>query len=196
MKHIRTVILDDERSACERLKRLLSSFQEIDLAAYFTDSSKYLKYVIQNKPDLVFLDVELENTISAFDLIGQMNQNGIHPFIVLVTAFPHYSIRAIRNEVFDYLIKPVDIDELKATINRLENHLSPVDPRLNKDFKMLSVRETEVLKLVLEGKSSEEIAELLYLSVNTVHTHRRNILKKTGARHVVDLLMTKAPPHD
>ena len=196
MKNIRAVILDDERSACERLKKLLSSFPEIELAAYFMDSGKGMKYIIQKKPDLVFLDVELENAVSGFDLIEQLDQNGFHPYIVLVTAFPHYSIKAIKSEVFDYLIKPVDIDELKATLKRLDKHISPVEPILNRDFKMLSERETEVLKLVLEGKNSEEIAEILYLSVNTVHTHRRNILKKTGARHVVDLLMTKAPSHD
>jgi DNA-binding NarL/FixJ family response regulator len=192
MRHISTVIIDDERYACERLKRLLSSFNDIILTGYFTDSVSGVRHIIQSKPDLVFLDIELENNISAFDIINQLDDNNIHPYIILVTAFPQYSIKAIRNEVFDYLLKPVDIDELKSSIIRLGRHISPFEDIVGKDFKMLSERETEVLRLVLEGKSSTEIANLLYLSINTVHTHRRNILKKTGAKHVVDLLRTKA----
>jgi len=191
MRNIRTVIIDDERSACERLKWLLSSFQEINMTGYFTDSVSGARNIVQNKPDLVFLDVELENNVSAFDLISQFKENNVHPYIILVTAFPQYSIKAIRNEVFDYLLKPVDIDELKSSLSRLDRHLSLSEENISKDFKMLSEREAEILKLVLEGKSSTEIATLLYLSINTVHTHRRNILKKTGVRHVVDLLRTK-----
>jgi DNA-binding NarL/FixJ family response regulator len=192
MRNISTVIIDDERSACERLKRLLSSFQEINLTGYFTDSASGARHIIQSKPDLVFLDVELESNISAFDLINQLNENNVHPYIILVTAFPQYSIRAIRNEVFDYLLKPVDIDELKSSLTRLGRHISPSEDIISKDFSILSEREAEVLKLVLEGKSSTEIANLLYLSINTIHTHRRNILKKTGVKHVVDLFRTKA----
>jgi DNA-binding CsgD family transcriptional regulator len=52
---------------------------------------------------------------------------------------------------------------------------------------MLSTRESEVLKHVLDGKTSAEIADMLFISVNTVHTHRRNILKKTGADSIIDL---------
>jgi len=98
--------------------------------------------------------------------------------------------------VFDYIIKPVDIDELKGSINRLTEHLSLKTSQVLAKFNMLSSRETEVLKLVLEGKTSCEIADMLFISVNTVHTHRRNILKKTGAGSIVDLLRINQTVHD
>jgi DNA-binding CsgD family transcriptional regulator len=85
-------------------------------------------------------------------------------------------------------MKPVDIDELKASIYRLIEHLDRKTRHVLNEFNMLSKRESEVLRYVLEGKTSNEIAESLFISVNTVHTHRRNILKKTGAGSIVDLL--------
>ena len=62
---------------------------------------------------------------------------------------------------------------------------------IKQKFSMLSEREMAVLNLVLEGKTSEEISKLLFISKNTVNTHRRNILKKTGTRTVVDLMRMK-----
>jgi DNA-binding NarL/FixJ family response regulator len=188
MNTLRTIIIDDDKHACERLKRLLAYFTHIDLIGCFTNSRQGLDSIIKHKPDLVFLDVELENNVSAFDLLAQLDLTLFKPHIILVTGFSQYSIKAIKNEVFDYIIKPVDIDELKASVNRLSEHLSL---RANKSltrFSMLSTRESEVLKHVLEGKTSGEIANLLFISVNTVHTHRRNILKKTGADSIIDLL--------
>jgi len=196
MNILRTIIIDDDKHACERLKRLLVSFPDIIVIDSFTNSEKGFESIIKLKPDLVFLDVELENNISAFDLIKQLDKNLYCPHIILVTGFAQYSIKAIKNEVFDYIIKPVDIDELKASINRLTEHLSLKTSQVLANFNMLSSRETEVLKLVLEGKTSCEIADLLFISVNTVHTHRRNILKKTGAGSIVELLRINQTVHD
>lgn len=196
MNPIRTIIIDDEKPACERLKRLLGSFSQINVIGVFTNSRQGLECIIKQKPDLVFLDVELENNQSAFDLISQLDKNLYRPHIILVTGYPQYSIKAIKNEVFDYIIKPVDIDELKASVNRLIEHLSLKTNQMLNEFNMLSKRESEVLKYVLEGKTSSEIADTLFISINTVHTHRRNILKKTGAESIIDLLRINQIIHD
>lgn len=188
MNHIRAVIVDDERYACERLKKLLTPFSQIEVLNYFTDSVHALEFIKKQKPELVFLDVELENSISAFDIIEELNETLNPPSFILVTAHPHYSIKAIKQEVFDYLIKPVDVDELEDTIDRFIKHVSLKSGKIPKEFNMLSEREKSVLNHVLEGKSSREIAGLLYISKNTVNTHRRNILKKTGAGSVIELL--------
>ncbi len=188
MSQIKAVIIDDERYACERLKKLMSAFDGIEVTEYFTSSKKGHEFILKNKPEIIFLDIELENNRSAFDFIDSINIDGYNPIFILVTAYPQYSIKAVKHHVFDYLMKPVDIDELKDTVGRLLKKFYP-RPKFNDGrFSNLSERETEVLKYVLEGKNSREIADLLYISLNTVHTHRRNILKKTGARSIVDLI--------
>lgn len=190
MQIIRAVIIDDERYACERLKKLLVPYSQIQITACITDSKSGLRYILEEKPDLVFLDIEMEKGASAFDLIEKLHSSVKKPYIIIVTGHPHYSIKAIKHEVFDYLIKPVDIDELQETVDRLLKHFMPLRQTLTQKYDMLSDREMKVLNHVLEGKSSEEIASLLYISKNTVNTHRRNILKKTGARSFFDLLKT------
>jgi DNA-binding NarL/FixJ family response regulator len=113
----------------------------------------------------------------------------------LVTAYPHYSIKAIKYEVFDYIQKPVDIDELKDTLERLKRHLSSNTTKLKEEYQMLSDREIEILKLILEGHKSEYIAKQLFISLNTVNTHRRNILKKTAAKSTFDLIRKRNKNH-
>ncbi|MFO7621636.1 MAG: response regulator transcription factor [Bacteroidales bacterium] len=196
MDHIRAVIIDDERHACERLKKLLMAFKEIELLDCFTSSAKAIEFIKKNKPDLLFLDVELEANISAFDIIGKLKESLCKPHIILVTAWPHYSIKAIKNDVFDYLLKPVDIDELRVTIMRLTENRSLRSKIDMKAFGMLSERENEVLNHILDGRTSKEIADLLFLSINTVHTHRRNILKKTGADSFIDILRVRKIAND
>ena len=195
MVSLKVVIIDDEHFACERLKKLLNSFTFITILDSFTNSKKGLDYIVNNQPDLIFLDVELENGMSAFDMIDKINFNHYRPFIVLVTAYPHYSIKAIKYEVFDYIQKPVDIDELKDTLERLKRHLSFNSTKLKEEYQMLSDREIEILKLILEGHKSEFIAKQLFISLNTVNTHRRNILKKTAAKSTFDLIRKRNKDH-
>jgi len=196
MNPVRAVIIDDERYACERLRKLLLSFPQVEVEAIFTSAKKGLDYVQKQKPNLVFLDIELDNGQSAFDVLDELDKGTFLPDIILVTAYSHYSIKAIKHRVFDYLVKPVDIDELRETIDRYLQYIQLKPGRLLKRFSMLSEREKTVLGLVLEGKSSGEIAELMYLSINTIHTHRRNILKKTGTRSLVDLMRFNNPGND
>lgn len=196
MQALRAIIIDDERYACERLKKLLVPFLQIHVIDYYINSKRGLESIIKHKPDLIFLDVELENSVSAFNIIQMLDDKSYHPHIILVTAYPQYSIKAIKHEVFDYLVKPVDVDELKNTIERLFNHLASIPIRIEQKFKMLSEREKQILKYVLDGKNSSEIADHLCISVNTVHTHRRNILKKTGAKSVLDLIKMNVTIND
>jgi len=187
MKPLQAIIIDDEQCSCERLKRLLAVFENITVANCFTNSYKALTYISENKPDIVFLDVELANHLSGFDILEKLRNGYCPPYVIMVTGYPQYSIKAIKHEVFDFIVKPVDIDELKATINRLIQKASNGHSKLNGEFTELTTREREILKLVLSGSTSEFIAEHLFISINTVNTHRRNILKKTGANSVLDL---------
>jgi DNA-binding NarL/FixJ family response regulator len=195
MKPLRTVIIDDEHCSCERLRRLLMSFEFIGETWCCTNSLKGAKIISEQKPEIIFMDVELENTVSGFEVLENIHEKSYHPFVIMVTGHPQYSIKAIRHGVFDYIIKPVDIDELKASLERLLQKTANNKIRINGEFSCLSNRERDILLLVLEGRSSEEIADSLFISVNTVNTHRRNILRKTGARSVLDLYKINSIVH-
>jgi len=134
--------------------------------------------MLQNRPRAVFLDIEMDNNQSAFDIIQALNKHNCRPAVILVTCHAQYILKALRNEVFDYIMKPVDVDELKETISRLEKYLNSSAEAIQQILFLLSDREKQVFKLLLEGLTSEDIATNLKISVNTVNTHRRNILEK------------------
>ncbi len=98
--------------------------------------------------------------------------------------------KAIKNEAFDFLIKPVDIEELSQTIERYrrKQHDNKNLTQNYHVFDCLSEREKEVLNLLLQGLTSKEIAKKLFVSKATIDTHRRNILDKTGMKSTAELM--------
>jgi len=188
MERIPVVIMDDEKPACERLTKIISGFPQIEIKGVFTRTEEGVSFILQKKPRVVFLDIEMENNISAFDVINTLNKQGSRSVFILVTGHEQYVLKALKYEVFDYIMKPVDVDELKETLSRLEKFLDSSAEAIQHVLFLLSNREKEVYKLLLEGMTSEAIAGCLKISVNTVNTHRRNILEKTGAHSTLDLM--------
>lgn len=118
---IRAVIVDDEEDARASLQLALGKFcPQVHLLASLADPVQALEELPSLQPDLVFLDVEMPR-LSGFGLLEKL---GPPPFqIIFVTAHHHYAIRAIRFSALDYLLKPVDIDELMAAVDRAETRL-------------------------------------------------------------------------
>ena len=122
--------------------------------------------------------------MSGFEVVKKVREINITTVFIFVTAFSQYAIKAIKESIFDYILKPYDLDEIKASIERFQLYRStPINkPSLAFIEEKLSPREREILKLVLQCKTSQEIADELCISKLTVDTHRRNILKKTGLK--------------
>jgi two-component system LytT family response regulator len=118
---MKAVITDDELKSAELLQLKLSKYcPSVLVAAIFTEPLKAVEYIGAYKPDVVFLDIEMPglNGLSAAKEIGQNSE------IIFVTAYEKYTIEAIRLTAFDYLLKPIDADELQSTISRLEKKLA------------------------------------------------------------------------
>ncbi|MCH4896372.1 response regulator transcription factor [Marinilabiliaceae bacterium JC040] len=113
------VIVDDEVEALDLLEILLAD-ENVRVLDKITDSSKVLKSILKNKPDILFLDINMPNS-TGLDIIKSINEANVEVAVVFVTAFDDYIFDAIKNSAFDYLVKPVDIEELKETLNRYRN---------------------------------------------------------------------------
>ena len=116
MEHkLSALIIDDEESARKLLNKLLEEtqyFNHIGLAQ--SVSSAYNK-LTEFTPDLIFLDIKMPGK-DGFSFIHDLQQKNIRPGIVFVTAYEQYAIKAIKNNAFDYLLKPVNRKELKHCI--------------------------------------------------------------------------------
>ena len=191
MNPVSCILIDDEKEALDRLASLLAKNNGIEVKAKETNPDEAVKLVAEFHPELVFTDVEMPGW-TGFDVVQEIRNAGFNPDFIFVTAYNQYAIKAIRNAAFDYLLKPVDIDELNEALSRFfehkkNAHLNSVPEQFIKEY-ALTEREVEILKLLMQNKSSKEIAELLFLSKHTVDTHRRNILEKTGKKSTTELI--------
>jgi DNA-binding NarL/FixJ family response regulator len=192
MKQITCIILDDEKEARDRIVILLSKFEGIKIIGIEGEPEKGIDSITSKIPDLVFIDVEMPR-LTGFDVVREVRKNNVNPDFIFVTGYNQYAIKAIKKEAFDYLLKPVDIDELNETINRYKSSIyTRLKEKKSKQTDVLSKfseREIEIIKLIAEYKTSKQISEKLYISKNTVDTHRRNILEKAGLHKTAELVV-------
>jgi len=110
------VLIDDEIHCTESLALMMELVApEINVVAKFNEASKALKFVQNNPVDLLFLDIEMPE-MNGFELLGKLDEL---PFeVVFVTAYDQYAIKAFTYSAISYLLKPVDEDDLRETIER------------------------------------------------------------------------------
>ena len=121
-KLIRTIIIDDEPGAVENLGTLLNAHPEIRIVGKITDTGKAVRTILDERPDLLFLDIQMPGK-TGFEIVRELTETECCPAIIFVTAFDRYAIDAIRHAAFDFLLKPVNPEELSRAIDRL--HSSP-----------------------------------------------------------------------
>lgn len=127
---IRTVIIDDENHAITNLCTMLQKFKDIKIEYTTTNPNDAIGFLVNNDIDLVFLDIKMPGQ-TGFDVLDTLTKLGVNSFkLVFLTAYDEFAIKAIKYAAFDYLLKPVDKDELNDTINKLyadENAKTPCD---------------------------------------------------------------------
>lgn len=127
-QHLTALVVDDEESARKLLKKLLEEtacFKEIRTASSVNNANSEMS---QFDPDLVFLDIKMPGK-DGFSFINDLKQNFRNPEIVFVTAYDHYAIKALRNQAFDYLLKPVNRKELKQCVTRFVEQVNFSAPK-------------------------------------------------------------------
>lgn len=191
MRTLTCCLLDDEKGSRERMAVLLGKLENIKILGIEENPEEAIANILNKKPDLVFIDVEMPR-MSGFDVIRELRNKNFHPDFVFVTGFDQYSIKAIKAEAFDYLLKPVDIDDLKDTIERYSFKLKDKISRgeaIPGDLPHFTQRELEIIRLIAACKTAKQIAEILHISKNTVDTHRKNILEKSSLKKTSELIL-------
>lgn len=126
MKHLRTIIVDDEPAARARLARLLAQDPEIELVAECRNGTEAVEAIQKHKPDLLFLDVEMPQ-MNGFEVVTRIGRDKM-PFVVFVTAHDQYALKAFDVDAVDYLLKPYDDDRFHSSLTKAKKHM---DMRMN-----------------------------------------------------------------
>lgn len=126
---IKCIIVDDELRARNGLKKLVENYCEgIEVIDMADSVASARKLIAETQPDLVFLDIDMPDG-DGFDLLEEMDDI---PFeVIFATAYDQFALKAIKFSALDYLLKPIDLDELVAAVNKVHQKLG-AKPNLEK----------------------------------------------------------------
>lgn len=120
MNKLNTVIIDDEERSRQTLRQMLSLFCEnVQIIGEAKDVRTGVELITIVKPDLVFLDIKMPDG-NGFDLLKALETKNFN--LIFTTAYDQYAIKAFKFNAIDYLLKPIDTDELKAAVKKAENN--------------------------------------------------------------------------
>lgn len=162
---IKAIIVDDEKNAVENLKLILEKRfpNEIDVVAYANGVDQAYDLFLELSPDLIFLDIEMPSK-NGFELLKLLNHYDFG--VIFVTAFSQYGIDAVKFSALDYVLKPIDFNELDVSIQKAKKRIS--EKKVNKSLENL----VEYLKYE-NDKSNHKIAisslkEIHFVVVNEI----------------------------
>ncbi|WP_372774058.1 LytR/AlgR family response regulator transcription factor [Mangrovibacterium sp.] len=114
---VRTVIIDDDQLARKILQRIINqSFSELEIVGEANSVEEGIKLINETDPDLVFLDIEMPDG-TGFDLIDRLEE--VYFRLIFVTSYNDYAITAFKYSAFDYILKPVQPENVKSTLTRM-----------------------------------------------------------------------------
>lgn len=118
MKLIRTVIADDEPRAHKRIEKMLEEYEEFEIIANSSDGKETIKILQKEKPDLVFLDIQMPE-FDGFEVLQQLDMN-VPPHIIFVTAYDQFALKAFEVNAIDYLLKPFDKERFDEAVSKIK----------------------------------------------------------------------------
>jgi two-component system LytT family response regulator len=164
---MKTVIVDDEFHSTALLSALIGRMdvQGVELAATFNKPLEARDWICEHGCDLLLLDIEMP-MLNGFDLVESLLASGCKPLLVFITAYDEHAVRAFRFSAFDFLLKPVDEEELRAVLIRaLERGQQEQEMQFRYLRELYQQREepARIVLAVQEGYELVRIADIVHI---------------------------------
>jgi DNA-binding NarL/FixJ family response regulator len=197
------LIVDDHKVLAEGLAELLKKTKKYTIAGILTKGLDVLPFLENNLPDLVILDLELPDasgTVVAQEILKKYT--GLKILILTMHKEPEYFEQLFNAGIMGFLNKNADKSEILEALDSIQkgnpyygreiiNEYIAYQKRpladKNEEIR-ITQREKEVLELILKGNTTLEICEKLFVSKNTVDSHRKNLLSKLGVKNTAELV--------
>jgi two-component system LytT family response regulator len=181
---IRSIIVDDELKSRESLKKILLSFcDDVDVLATCQSVAEGLVAIGQLKPDVVFLDVQMQGE-TGFDLLAKLPAIDFN--VIFTTAHSEYAIKAIKFSAIDYLLKPIDVQEIQKALEKVRTKQNgSILERMQQLLQNVKNPNTATYKLALptsEGLTFIKVNDVLYLKASGNYTE---IFMNDGQKYLV-----------
>ncbi len=188
---IRAIIIDDEPYCCETLEMMIAKFcPDLKVSAIFYNGAEALEFLASNHPQIVFLDIEMPH-MNGFEFLEKLRDI---PFeLIFTTSYDQYAIKAIRFSAMDYLLKPIDREELVAAVARASRTLRhPSELQLELLLQKIAAPKTPVKRIAiptLDGLQMVEMDLIISCASDSNYTHffLKNNKKLTASRTMKDV---------
>lgn len=192
-RKIKVILVEDVKEVREGLERVLNASEEITCVQSFSNAEEAVERIPDILPDVVMLDINLPG-ISGLEALNILKERCHNTQFIMLTIYDddEHVFKALQIGATGYLLKKAKPDEIKNAIKDVYKGGSPMSSQIarrvvqtfqksqqaKKEYDTLSAREKEVLQFLAKGYRYKEIAGRLFISVDTVRTHIRNIYKK------------------
>ncbi|HUC81332.1 MAG TPA: response regulator transcription factor [Flavisolibacter sp.] len=189
-------IVDDHYMVIEGIHSLLQHETHLEWMGHAMNAESCLAFLRNRQPELIFMDINLPDK-SGIDLCKEVKQKYPSVFIIGLSTFNQQSFisRMMENGASGYVLKNASKDELLLAIQMvmrgriyLSHEAAMTADKKSSDAPVLTRREKEVLELIADGLTTQEIADKLFVSATTIDTHRKNLLTKLDVPNVAALV--------
>ncbi|HSN90503.1 MAG TPA: response regulator transcription factor [Anaeromyxobacteraceae bacterium] len=204
MSKIRVLIADDHAILREGVRALLASQADIEVVGDAVDGKDAIEKVAQLDPDVVLMDIAMPG-LGGIEASLEIRKAGGRAKILVLSQYEdrEYVRRLLKSGVSGYVLKKSAGSELANAIRAVHRGGLVLDPEVARmameeagperpggadPYEALTDREKQVLKLVAEGRSNKEVAEVLGISVKTAMSHREHVMEKLGVHNRTELV--------
>ncbi len=195
---IKLFIIDDHQMIIEGIYSLLQDEAEIQWMGSAKLPKDLLTFLKHDQPDILLMDIHLPNA-SGLDLCKDVKQKYPAVHIIGLSTSDQASIirKMLENGASGYLLKDATKPEILKTIHEVNSGKTSVNfsvseilknKKANNELPALTRREKEILDLISEGLTNQEIADKLFLNITTIDSHRKNMLTKFNAKNTAALI--------
>ena len=203
MKKLQLLICDDHNLVSEGIAVMLQSEHRYEIHIV-TSGKQALQHIQAHKIDVLILDISMPE-MSGLDVLDALKEAGISQNVLMLTM--HDQVKFIKDAIakgaIGYVLKSTSKTMLMEAIQKVANGENFYDPRLTAillndpkeasqkkqaELVKLTPREIDILKLIAQNKKTKEIAEILFISVNTVQSHKKNLYSKLNIHSVSELV--------
>lgn len=193
---MKAILIDDESSNLENLRTLLQKHcPQVTILSVAKNVADAVQAIEKQRPQLVFLDIQMGKQ-TGFDVLKLLPARNFE--VIFVTAYDQYGIQAVKFAALDYLLKPIDIEELIAAVNKAENKLSTQMRTSQLDFLVQQLKKPEaiVTKIALQMQTEIRyvaLSEIIRCEADNTYTHfllstDEKILVSKSLKEYADLL--------
>jgi len=190
-------IVDDHYMVIEGIRSLLQNEKDVEWVGHASNAASCLAFLQKQQPDVILMDINLPDK-SGIDLCKEVIEKYPSIFIIGLSTFNQQSFiqKMMDNGASGYVLKNATQEELMEAVHTVmkgKTYLSEEASQIlrknaDADIPVLTRREKEVLELIADGLTNNEIAQKLFISVATVDTHRKNLLAKFEAKNIASLI--------